>query len=144
MSLIVVNHLVHDCMIDSGASTSNFPKKKAYVLGLEYNPMSKGLLQLDGSAVTTLEVIKDLALTLHACPSLAITQDVSIIELPPLFSIFLSRDFTAKVGGYLSSYWSHMLLRTRYDTRFIIQAEPIFSYHVESYEPSPLQSNCLI
>ncbi|KAH9293824.1 hypothetical protein KI387_040972, partial [Taxus chinensis] len=109
VSLIIGNQLVHNCMIDSGASSSVMPKQIADQLGLQYETISKGVVQLDGTAVTTVGVIRNLNLTLHACPNVVVLQDVSVIDLPPLFALCLSRDFTAKIGGYLSADWSHML-----------------------------------
>ncbi|KAH9295246.1 hypothetical protein KI387_038834, partial [Taxus chinensis] len=72
------------------------------------------------------------------------TQDISVIDLPPLFTIFLSQDFTAKMGGYLSADWSHMILRTRYGTKVTIRVEPIFHNHVEPYTASPINGNYTI
>ncbi|KAH9316111.1 hypothetical protein KI387_024738, partial [Taxus chinensis] len=52
-------------------------------------------------------------------------------------------DFTTKIGGYLSTNWSHMLFRTRYGAKATIRSEPIVDYHIESYVPSPINANCL-
>ena len=116
VSLIIGNNLVHNWMIDSGATSSVMPKKVADQLELKYQPLKKGVVQLDGSAVNTIGVIKDASLTLHACPNFSIPQDVYVIDLLPYFALCLSRDFTAKIGGYFSSDWSHMLFRSRYGT----------------------------
>ena len=72
VSLIIGNNLVHNCMIDSGATSSVMPKKVADQLGVKYQPLKKGVVQLDGSAVNTIGVIKDASLTLHACPTFSI------------------------------------------------------------------------
>ncbi|KAH9294238.1 hypothetical protein KI387_040557, partial [Taxus chinensis] len=98
--------------------------------------------QLDGTAVETVGVIKGLNLTLHTCPNVTVLQDVSVIDLPPLFSLCLSRDFTAKIGGYLSADWSHMLFRTRYGTKVTIRSEPIANFHIEPHTPSQINANC--
>lgn len=122
LTVIVGNKLVHNCMVDSGASSSVMPKEIADKLGLKYQPLEKGVVQLDGIAVNTLGIIKGLNLTLHASPNFVVPQDICIIDLPPYFSMCLSRDFTAKIGGYLSADWSHMLFRTRYGTKFTIKS----------------------
>ena len=90
-------------MIDSGASNSIMPRCIVDQAGLKYEPMIKHVLQLDGTSMTIVGIIKGLRMTLHACPSCTITQDVSIVELPPHFSICLSRDFTTQIGGYIAS-----------------------------------------
>lgn len=103
MSLIVGKKFVHNFMVNSRASNFVMPKKTVDILGLKNSHVSKGVLQLDGSTASILGVTKDIELTHHACQSLTITQYVSFINFPPFFSICLSRYFTTKVGGYLSS-----------------------------------------
>ena len=78
--------------------------------------LEKGVVQLDGTTIEIVGIVKNLDVTLHCYPSFSIPMDIYIIDLPPFFSICLSRDFTAKIGGYLSADWSHMLFRTRYGT----------------------------
>lgn len=65
--------------------------------------MEKGVVQIDETSIDTIKVLKNLNLTLYVCPSFSIPWDIYVIDLPPYFSIFLSRDFLTKVGGYLSS-----------------------------------------
>lgn len=128
-------------MIDSGESGFVMPKQIADQLGLQYEVISKGVVKLDGKIVTTVGVIKDLSLTLHACPNVTVLQDVSVIDLPPLFALCLSRDFKTRIGGYLSVDWSHMLFQNRYGTKATIRSEPIVKFHIEPYTPSPINAN---
>ncbi|KAH9288743.1 hypothetical protein KI387_032860, partial [Taxus chinensis] len=131
-------------MIDSGVSSSVMPKQITDVLGIQYALVARGVVQLDDTAVKTVVVIKGLQLTINACPSFSFIQDISVIDLPPLFAIFLSRDFIAKMGSYLSADWSHMILRTRYGTKLTIRVEPICHNHVEPYTASPINGNYTI
>ena len=112
-------------MIDLGATNSVMPKKIADQLGLKYETLEKGVVQLDGTTLKTMGIIRNLDLTLHSCPSFSIPFDIYIIDLLTYFSICLSRDFTAKIGGYLSTDWSHMLFWTGYGTKVTIPSEPI-------------------
>lgn len=144
LTLIIGQHLVHNCMIDSGVSSSIMPKKIVDKLGLTYEPLSEGVVQLDGPAVNTVGVIKNLDLILHACPNFSIRQDVYIIDLPPYFALCLSRDFKAKLGGYLSSDWSHMFFRTIYGTKVTIKLELLANDHIEPYIPSVVNANLSI
>ncbi|WP_197054053.1 retropepsin-like aspartic protease, partial [[Clostridium] innocuum] len=82
-------------MVDSGATSTVMPKKVADQLGLKYEPFQKKVTQLDGSSVNTIGVAKDTSLILHASPNFSILLDIYIIDLPALFSICLSREFTA-------------------------------------------------
>ena len=103
LSLIIGDKIVHNCMIDSGASSSIMPRCVADQACLKYEPMIKHVLQLDGTLVIIVGIIKGLRMALHACPSCTVTQDISIVELPSHFSICLSRDFTTQIGGYIAS-----------------------------------------
>lgn len=116
VTLIVGQDLVHNCMIDSGANSSVMPKQLANKLSFLYEPIYRGIIQCDRTSVKSVGVVKDLGLTLHACPNFAIPHDIYIVDLPPNFAICLSRDFTTKLGGYLSFDWSHLFFRTIYDT----------------------------
>lgn len=84
------------------------PKDLGDKLGLIYEPISRGVVQLDGTTIKLVRLVKDLGLTLQACPNFVIPQDMYIVDLPPHFFICLSRDFIAKLGGYLFADWSHL------------------------------------
>ena len=90
-------------MIDSGASNTIMARCVAAQLGLRYEPLIKHVLQLDGTSVTIVGVIKGLKMALHACLGCTMIQDIFVVELPAHFSLCLSRDFTAQLGGYISS-----------------------------------------
>ena len=77
-------------MIDSGATSSVMPKKIVDQLGLKYEMLEKGVVQLDGIAIEMVGIMRNLDLTLHSCPSFSIPMDIYIIDLPPYFSICLS------------------------------------------------------
>ncbi|KAH9308710.1 hypothetical protein KI387_036621, partial [Taxus chinensis] len=44
VSLIIGNQLVHNCMIDSGVSSSGMPKRIADQLGIQHEVISKGVV----------------------------------------------------------------------------------------------------
>lgn len=120
------------------------PKQIVEKLGIEYDPLEKGVVQWDGTAIKIVGVIKNLSLTLHTCPNFSIPQEVYVIELPPYFVICLSLDFTTKIGGYLSFDWSHMLFRTRYGTKVTIKSEPVAKNHIEPYNLSVVNATTVV
>lgn len=122
------------------------PKKVADSLNIKYEPMSRGVVQLDGTVVETVGVIKEMILILHACPIVSILQGISVIDFPPYFAICISRYSTTKIGGYMSSDWSHLLFRTRYGTKVTVRVDSISRNHVEPYTLSPISTNqnCII
>lgn len=144
VTLIIGNHLFYNFLIDLGASSSIMPKDLVDKLGLIYEPISRGVVQLDGTTVKSLGLVKDLGLTLHACPNFVIPQDMYIVDLPPYFSICLSRDFTTKLRGYIFANWSHLCFRTWYGTKVTIKSEPQATCHLEPYTPSPINEDLAI
>ncbi len=82
---------------------------------MKYEPIVKDVLQLDGSTIKTKGILRNVEMALEACPSCIVVQDISVAEVKTHFAICLSRDFTAQIGGYVSSKWSYMLFETRYD-----------------------------
>ena len=141
VSLIIGGKLVHNCMIDSGASSSVMPRCVADALGMKYEPIVRDVLLLDCSTVKTVGILRNVEMALHACPGCIVIQDISVVEVKPHFSICLSRDFTAQIGGFISSDWSYMSFKTRYGANASIRAEPQALHHTESYTPNPIQMN---
>ena len=90
-------------MIDCGANSSIMSRCVANQLGMKNEQMIKHSIQLDGTLVTIVGILKGLKMALHACLDYTMTQDISIVEIPPHFSIYLSRDFTTQIGGYITS-----------------------------------------
>ena len=76
VSLIIGDKLVHNCMIDSGASSSSMPSSVANLLDIKYEPIVRDVLQYNGSSIKTIGVLKNVEMTLHGFPSCSITQDI--------------------------------------------------------------------
>ena len=55
-------------MIDYGASNFVMPKCVAELLGIKYEPMVRDVLQLDGRSVKIVRILKNVDMSLHACP----------------------------------------------------------------------------
>lgn len=51
LSLIIGDNLVHNCMIDLGASSLVMPNNVANHLGIKYEPVTKGVVELDGTTI---------------------------------------------------------------------------------------------
>ncbi len=79
------------------------PRCVADALEMKYEPIVRDVLQLDGSTIKTIGILKNVEIALHACPGCTITQDISVAEVKPYFAIYLSRDFTTQIGGFISS-----------------------------------------
>jgi len=133
ISLELEGFVVHNCLIDSGASITVMPKAVCDIMGLQHTRSSSGVLQLNGTNVKTVGVIKDIVMKLHQCPEVSVVQEVMVIELPALFGLCLSREFTSKLGGYLSMSYDHCIIPCK-GRRIRIKREDAYPYHVERIE----------
>ena len=99
---------------------------------------------MDGSTVKTIGILRNVEMALHVCPGFTITQDIYIAKVKSHFSVCLSRYFTTKIGGYISSDLSYMFFRTRYGAKASIREEPLALHHTEPYTPNLININCTI
>jgi len=72
------------------------------------------VLKLDGTNVKIIRVVKYVGMKLHKCPKIYIIQDIMVVYLPPLFGLCLSREFIAKLGGYLAMDYSLIMVPCKY------------------------------
>ena len=93
--------VVHNAMIDCGASHNLMPKGVVESLGLEVTKPYKHLYSFDSRKVKCLGLIKDMVVTLTKMPSKTVVMDVVVVEIPPKFGILLLRSWTSKLKGSL-------------------------------------------
>ena len=91
---------------------------------------------MDGSVIKTIGILRNFEMALHAYPSCTMTQDILVAKVKPHFAICLSRDFTAQIGGCISSDWLDMFFRTRYGTKASIRVGPLSLHNIEPYTPN--------
>ena len=101
ISLNIHNKVLHNCLLDSGASHNLMPKVVMDELGLDITREYHDLFSFDSRKVHCLGVIKDLAVTLQQIPVKSILMDVVVADIPPKFGMLLSRSWAKKLGGSL-------------------------------------------
>jgi ribonuclease HI len=101
ITLNVHDRLLHNCMLDSGASHNVMPKSIMDKLGLEITGPYGDLHSFDSRRVKCMGMIKDLVVTLAQVQVKSVLMDVVIIDIPPKYGLILSRSWGAKLGGYL-------------------------------------------
>jgi hypothetical protein len=99
ITLTVFEHLLHNCMLDSGASHNVMPKAIMDKLSLEVTRPYGDLYSFDSRRVKCLGMIKDLVVNLAQIPSKSILMDVVVADIPPKYGLLLSRSWGAKLGG---------------------------------------------
>jgi hypothetical protein len=100
-SLNIHDKVLHNCLMDSGASHNLMPKSVMVELGLEITKNYHDLYSFDSRKVKCLGVIKDMVVTLFQFPMKSILMDIVVVDFPPKFGILLSRSWIKRLGGTL-------------------------------------------
>jgi ribonuclease HI len=100
-SLNVHDKILHNCLMDSGASHNLMPKDVMDELGLEITKTYHDLYSFDSRKVKCLGVIKDLVVTLFQLPMKSMVMDIVVADVPPKFGMLLSRSWIKRLGGTL-------------------------------------------
>ena len=107
LSLNVHDMIVHNAMLDSGASHNLIPKEVVESLGLEVTRPYKYLYSFDSRNVKCLGFIRDMVVTLTEMSSKTMVMDMVVVDIPPKFGILLSRSWTSKLKGILQMDMSY-------------------------------------
>jgi ribonuclease HI len=100
-SLNIHDKVLHNCLMDSGASHNLMPKIVMEELGLEVTRTYHDLYSFDSRRVQCLGVIKDLVVSLFQLPMKSVVMDIVVADVPPKFGMLLSRSWIKKLGGTL-------------------------------------------
>jgi hypothetical protein len=101
ITLTLIDHLLHNCMLDFGGSHNVMPKEIMEKLGLEITRPYGDLYSFDSRKVKCIGMIKDLVVGLAQIPAKSILMDVVVTGIPPKYGMLLSRSWGAKLGGSL-------------------------------------------
>jgi hypothetical protein len=100
-SLNIHDKVLHNFLMDSGASHNLMPKTVMEELGLEVTQAYHDLYSFDSRRVQFLGVIKDLVVSLFQLPMKSMVMDVMVADVPPKFGMLLSRSWIKRLGGTL-------------------------------------------
>jgi hypothetical protein len=98
-SLNIHDKVLHNCLMDSGASHNLMPKTVMDELGLEITKTYHDLYSFDSRKVKCLGVIKDLVVSLFQFPMKSVVMDIVVVDVPPKFGMLLSRSWIKRLGG---------------------------------------------
>lgn len=99
--------LLHNTMIDSGASHNVIPKEVMDNLGLYITIPYKDLISFDPRKVRCLGLIKDLVVSLHQILEKSIVMDIVVADVPTKFGMLLSKSLAAKLKGTMQMDMSY-------------------------------------
>ena len=90
ISLNIHDKVLHNCLLDSGASHNLIPKAVMDELGLSITKAYHHLFSFESRKVKCLGLIKDLVVNLTQLPSKCIIMDIVVADIPPKFGLLLS------------------------------------------------------
>eukprot|EP00253_Pinus_taeda_P031171 PITA_31171 len=107
LNLRIHQFILHNSMLDSGASHNLMPKAIMERLGLDITREYHDLYSFDSGKVRYLSLIKDLVVYVDQIPAKNVLMDVVVADIPPWFGMLLSRSRGAKLRGTLQLYFSY-------------------------------------
>ena len=101
ITLTIHEQMIHNFLLDSGASHNLMPKAVMEALGLSITKPYHDLYAFASRAVKCLGLIKDIVVSLAQLPMKSVTMDVVVADITPKFGMLLSRSWAKKVCGTL-------------------------------------------
>jgi hypothetical protein len=106
----IFNRNVHNCMVDSGASSNVMPWSVCQKINAEVEPSSLKIIQLDRTDVKVMGELKNVLIRLSSNPKVHQFIDIIVVDIPEVYGMFLSRDWSEQLHGYFTMDWSHLWL----------------------------------
>ena len=104
------NHNVHNCLVDSGASSNVMPLSICKKINGQLIPSPSQIIQLDRYVVKVIGEMKDVLIRLSADPKVCQFIDIIVVYILEAYGLIFSRDWSTKLNGYFATDWSHLWL----------------------------------
>jgi hypothetical protein len=135
-SLNVHDNILHNCLMDYGASHNLMPKDIMDELGLKITKTCHDLHSFDSRKVKCLGVIKDIVVTLFQLPMKKMVMDIVVEYVPFKFGMLLSRSWIKRLGGTLQMDLSYATITIFGGEHMRLYKEAQFAY-ISSDENKP-------
>jgi ribonuclease HI len=106
----IFNRNVHNYMVDSGASSNVMPWSVCQKINAEVEPSSLKIIQLDQTDVKVIGELKNVSIRLSSNPKVHQVIDIILVDIPEVYGMFFSRDWSEQLHGYFATDWSHLWL----------------------------------
>jgi ribonuclease HI len=106
----IFNRNVHNCMVDSGASSNVMPWSVCQNINAKVEPSSLKIIQLDRTNVKVMGELKNVLIRLSSNPKVHQFIDIIVVDILEVYGMFLSRDWSEQLHGYFATDWSHLWL----------------------------------
>jgi ribonuclease HI len=97
-------------MVDSGASSNVMPWSVFQKLNAEVEPSSLKIIHLDRTDVKVMGELKNVLIRLSSNPKVHQFIDIIVVDIPEVYVMFLSKDWSEQLHGYFATDWSHLWL----------------------------------
>jgi hypothetical protein len=98
LSLLMNDYILHNCMLDSGASSNVMNRKVMEQLNLRISRPYHNICAMDSKTIEVHGLIKGLQVHLVSIPDIQIEMDIVVIDVPDAWGMLLSRKTTAYLG----------------------------------------------
>jgi hypothetical protein len=131
----VFNRNLHNCLVDSGASSNVMPLSICKKLNTVPLKSDKHVIQLDKTQVKVMGELKDVMIRIATHPKFVQVIDIIIVDIPEAYGLLLSRDWSEKLNRYFSTDWAHLWLPLKgYKNMIIIDRERYLKHTVTDLE----------
>jgi hypothetical protein len=97
-------------MVDYGASSNMMPLSVCQKINAEVKPSDLKTIHLDQTNVKVIGELKNVLIRLSSNPKAHQIIDIIIVDIPEVYGLFLSRDWSERLDGYFVTDWSHLWL----------------------------------
>ena len=130
ITLIMNDYLLHNCMLDSGASSSVMTKRVMEQFNLRISRPYHNICAMDNKLVEVHGLIKDLQVHLAVFPDIQIILDIVVIDVPDAWGKLLSRKWAIDLGGSIQKNFSYATIPSLYGSMVRLNREIERKYHV--------------
>jgi hypothetical protein len=123
LSLLVNNKVLHNCMLDSGASSNVMTKKVMEQLNLRISRPYHNICAMDSKMIEVHGLIKGLQVHLAVFPDIMFEMDIVVIDVPDAWGMLLSRKAAADLGGNLQMDLTYATIPTPDGNTFKLNRE---------------------
>jgi hypothetical protein len=106
----IFNRNVQNCMVDLGASSNVMPWSVCQKINDEVEPSTLKIIQLDRTSVKVVGKLRNMLIRLSSNPKVHQVIDIIVVDIPEVYGLFLSRDWSEQLHGYFTIDWSHLWL----------------------------------
>jgi hypothetical protein len=131
LSLLMNDFILHNCMLDSEASSNVMTKKVMEQLNLRISRPYHNICAMDSKTIQVHGLIKGLQVHLAAFPDIMIEMDIVVIHVSDAWGTLISRKTAAELGGNLQMDLTYATTPTPNGSMFRLNRELERKYHVE-------------